>query len=136
MTTSEIAGEYLNPGVAASALRLVLDAEGDARLDKWRDLGGKWATLRSGRFRLSGDVVSTTFRDLDWCHTSFAQDGELHVRRVVPAWPRAGVGPASRFVLVPSDTVEEFDELLEANPPGLDRLEESFLALDLFIQQQ
>ena len=41
-----------------------------------------------------------------------------------------------RIVLAPSDTIEELDKLIEASPPGMDRLEESFLALKLFIQER
>jgi hypothetical protein len=136
MTYQDVAGAFFNPSAGASGLRLTLDANGDASLEKWLDLGGKWMKLRTGRFLLVGDVVLTTFRDIDWCATSFAQDGELHVRRL--ALRRAYDEPELelRIVLAPSDTIEELDKLMEASPPGMGRLEESFLALKLFIEQR
>jgi len=106
----DVIGSYFNPGYAASGLRLTLTVDGQAKLEKWLDLGGgKWRTLQVGRFLAVGSVLLTSLRDIDWCATSFAKDGELHVRRL--RLMRAYDNPELewRIVLVPSDSVQELN---------------------------
>jgi len=131
----ELTGSYINPGYAASGLRLTLTADGQAKLEKWLDLGAKWMTVQVGRFLAVGSVLLTSLRDIDWCATSLARDGELHVRRL--RLMRAYDNPELtwRIVLVPSDSVQELDRAVQEEHPELPGLEHSFFGLRLFFRQ-
>src|SRR5262249_4730005 len=120
----EVVGCYFNPDVGASGLRLTLFPDGQARLEKWLDLGATWILLRTGEFVLVGSVILTTFRDFDWCGTSFAQDGELHIRRLRLRQVVNDFELAWCFVLASSDSVEALDQAVQEDQPHLDRLRE------------
>jgi hypothetical protein len=132
----DLIGSYFNPGVAASGLRLTLDIAGRVKLEKWLDLGAAWMTVQAGKFTIVGSVLLTSLRGFDWCVTSFAQDGELHARRL--RLMRAYDNPELqwRIVLAPSDSVQELDRAVEQNHPELAGLEQSFFGLRLFFHQE
>jgi hypothetical protein len=91
--------------------------------------------IRVGEFVTVGKVILTTFRDFDWCTTSFAQDGELHFRRL--PLRRVVEDPELEWsdVLAPSDSVQALDRAVQENQPHLDRLKFTFLGLNLFFQE-
>jgi hypothetical protein len=124
----EVAGSYFNPDVGASGLRLILFPDGQARLEKWLDLGGTWMLLRRGDFVLVGSVILTTFRGFHWCGTSFAHDGELHIRRLRLRQGDNDLALDWCLVLAPSDSVEE-------NQPHLNRLRETLFGTRLFFRE-
>src|SRR5262245_4864362 len=136
LSKGDVAGSYFNPDLGVSGLRLTLSPNGEARLDKWLDLGGMWMLLRTGEFVMVGSVILTTFRDFGWCVTSFAQDGELHLRRF--PLRRMVDEPELEWcrVLAPSDSVEALDRAVEENQPHLDRLEYTFFGARLFFQER
>ncbi len=137
LSKEDVAGSYFNPDLGASGLRLTLSLDGQARLEKWQDLGGRWTLLRTGKFLIVGPVILTTFRAFGWCATSFAQDGELHVRRL--CLRRVVDDPGLLewyYVLAPSDSVQALDRAVQENQPHLDRLESTFFGARLFFQER
>lgn len=77
--------------------------------------------IGAGEFTLVGTVILTTFRDVDWRATSFARDGELHVRQLRVRRTFENPELELRYVLAPSDSVEALDRAIQENQPELDR---------------
>jgi hypothetical protein len=91
-----------------------LGASGELKLYRYYDMGSNWGECFHGYYMAAGDVIHSNVREAAFSLSSFDQDGRLYVRHV-----------QSDRILVPEDSVREFDRLVggsKSMPRGADEL--------------
>jgi len=108
----KLAGSY-DTDAGIHTQRLTLSASGMLQLSRWQDIGCSWGTYFTGFYLADADVIHSNVQDVEPCLSSFYREGRLFVRHA-----------SSGRVLVPEDSVREFDRLCAADEAsGVDALE-------------